>query len=106
MTSGRYRVRFPFPLVKVVRFCFSNHFSRQHTIWGREDGEASFIAGELRPLMLCRGKVLALPDELGDSVTERNPVRMGVDLGEVAGVVGDVDVGSHIEIMHLILNAC
>jgi hypothetical protein len=38
----------------------------------------------------------ALADQVSDGVAEGNPVGVSVDIGELAGVVGEIDIGSHI----------
>jgi hypothetical protein len=40
------------------------------------------------------------------AVSEGEPVGVSIDLGELAGVVGEIDVGSHIESMHRFVIAC
>ena len=49
---------------------------------------------------------LALADQVGDGVAEGDPVRVSVDLGKLTGVVGEIDIGSHIASMHRFENTC
>lgn len=100
-TSGKYLT-----LDKVFVLGLANHFFGNTAARRREERKARRRASKMKFERFFGLRLLPFTDQLGDGLAEGNAVGVGEGLGKLAGVIGNVDIGTHEIILHPFRNAC
>lgn len=84
----------------------ADHFRGEGAAFGWEDRKSGGPKRTLGRLWSDGDGALAFSDQFGDRIAKVEPVGVRIKLGELAGVIGNVDIGSHTSSMHRFEKTC